>query len=240
MSQSLTANETAAGPVDASAFAAEWWGSAEGRRLPGEAAAFTVFAMEFWDGCRYVGVTEMSILDAVDGLVASPFLDHWSRFVFEHCGQMGYVVRYAASNVAQDLAEQLRSALVEQLAVDSDPKEAPVGQSGAIRLVVDLSAGKPLFADVRRCAGDTEFLIDTKAVSRVVTDFGKARFELENRRRRWDSNPRGCDEIWFGRDENTFVFFRIQTESVHFSKRAFCDSINKENGRSCTCFTSKW
>ena len=239
MSQSLTANETPDGLVDASAFAAEWWGSAEGRRLPGEAAAFTVFAIEFWDGCRYVGVTDMSILDAVDDLVASPFLERRSLFVSDHCGQMGYVVRCVASDVAQDLAEQLRSALVEQLAVDSDPKDAPEGQSGAIRLAVDLSAGKLVFADVRRCAGDTGFLIDTKAVSRVVTDCDKARFELENWRRRWDSNPRGCDEIWFDRDDNTFVFFRIQTDSVRFSKRAFCDSINKKNRRSCTCFTSK-
>ena len=135
MNQSLTAIETPAGLVDASAFAAEWWGSAEGRRLPGEAAAFTVCATEFWDGCRCVGVTEMSILDAVDDLVASPFLDRRSRFVSEHCGRVGYVVRCVASNVAQDLAEQLRSALVEQLAVDSGPKEAPVGQSGAIRLL---------------------------------------------------------------------------------------------------------
>ncbi len=124
MNQSLTANETPDGLVDASAFAAEWWGSAEGRRLPGEAAAFTIFAIEFWDGCRYVGVTEMRILDAVDDLVASPFLERRSLFVSDHCGQMGYVVRCVASDMAQDLAEQLRSALVEQLTVDSNPNEA--------------------------------------------------------------------------------------------------------------------
>ena len=124
MNQSLTANETAAGPVDASAFAAEWWGIAEGRRLPGEAAAFTVFAIEFWDGCRYVGVTEMSILDAVDDLVASPFLERRSLFVSDHCGRMGYVVRCVASDLDQDIGEQLRSALVEQSAVDNDPNGA--------------------------------------------------------------------------------------------------------------------
>ena len=36
----------------------------------------TVFVIGFWDACHYVGVTDMGILDAVDELVASPFLDH--------------------------------------------------------------------------------------------------------------------------------------------------------------------
>ena len=39
---------------------------------------------------------------------------------------MGYVVRCVASSMAEDVAEQLRSALVEQLAVDSESKEAGV------------------------------------------------------------------------------------------------------------------
>ncbi len=126
MNQSLTANETPDGLVDASALVAEWWENVAGRRLPGENGGFTVFAIEFWDGCRYVGVTEMRILDAVDDLVASPFLERRSLFVSDHCGQMGYVVRCVGSDLAQELAEQLRSGLVEQLAVDSDPKEAGV------------------------------------------------------------------------------------------------------------------
>ena len=112
--------------ADVSAFVAEWWGSAAGGVLPGEVAATTVFVVEFWDGCRFVGVTDMSILDAVDDLVASPFLDRRSLFVSDHCGQMGYVVRCVGSSIAQDLAEQVRSALMEQLAVDSESKEAGV------------------------------------------------------------------------------------------------------------------
>ena len=68
----------------------------------------------------------MSILDAVDDLVASPFLDRRSLFVSDHCGQMGYVVRCVETNVAEELAEQLRSDLVSQLAVDSDSNEAGV------------------------------------------------------------------------------------------------------------------
>ena len=112
--------------VDASAFAVDWWKSADGRQLPGEAAAFTVFAVRFWDGCDYFGVTEMSVLDAVDDLVASPFLERRSLFVSDHCSQMGYLVACIGSDLGQELAEQLRSALVSQAAVDGDVKEAGV------------------------------------------------------------------------------------------------------------------
>ena len=112
--------------VDAAAFVTEWLETANGRRLPGEEGGCTVFAVQFWDGCRYFGVTDMSILEAVDDLVASPFLDRRSLFASEHCGQMGYVVRCVGSDLAQELAEQLRSDLVSQLAVDSDSNEAGV------------------------------------------------------------------------------------------------------------------
>ena len=112
--------------VDAAAFVAEWWEKADGRRLPGEEGGWTVFAIEFWDGCRYFGVTDMSILDAVDDLVASPFLGRRSLFVSDHCGQMGYVVRCVGSDLSQELAEQLRSGLVHQSSVDSDSNEAGV------------------------------------------------------------------------------------------------------------------
>ena len=112
--------------VDAAAFVTEWWENAEGRRLVGEKGGYTVFAVEFWDGCRYFGVTDMSVLDAVDDLVASPFLERRSLFVSDHCGQMGYVVRCVGSDLAQELAEQLRSDLVHQSSVDGDSNEAGV------------------------------------------------------------------------------------------------------------------
>ena len=68
-----------------------------------------------------------SILDAVDDLVASPFLERRSLFVSDHCGQMGYVVRCVGSDLAQELAEQLRADLVHQSSVDSDSNEAGAG-----------------------------------------------------------------------------------------------------------------
>ena len=49
-----------------------------------------------------------------------------SLFVSDHWGQMGYVVRCVGSDLAQELAEQLRSDFVSQLAVDSDSNEAGV------------------------------------------------------------------------------------------------------------------
>ena len=112
--------------VDVAALVTEWWENADGRRLPGEEGGCTVFAVELWDGCRYFGVTDMSILDAVDDLVASPFLERRSLFVSDHCGQMGYVVRCVGSDLAQELAEQLRADLVHQSSVDSDSNEAGV------------------------------------------------------------------------------------------------------------------
>ena len=112
--------------VDAAAFVTEWLETANGRRLPGEEGGCTVFAIQFWDGCRYFGVTDMSILEAVDDLVASPFLDRRSLFASDHCGQMGYVVRCVETNLAEELAEQLRADLVHQSSVDSDSNEAGV------------------------------------------------------------------------------------------------------------------
>ena len=108
------------------AFVAEWWENAGCRRLPGEDDGFTVFAIEIWDGCRFYGVTDMTILDAVDDLVASPYPDLRSLFVSQHCVQMGYVVRCVGSNLTQELAEQLRSDLVVRFAGDVDSNEAGV------------------------------------------------------------------------------------------------------------------
>ena len=113
-------------PVGAAAFFVEWRENADGRRLPGEEGGCTVFAIQFWDGCHYFGVTDISILDAVDDLVASPFLERRSLFVSDHCGQMGYVVRCVGSDLTQELAEQMCSDFVSQLAVDSDSNEAGV------------------------------------------------------------------------------------------------------------------
>ena len=123
----MVTNDKIEPTVDAAAFVTEWLETVNGRRLPGEEGGCTVFAIQFWDGCRYFGVTDMSILGSVDDVVASPFLDRRSEFASDHCGQMGYVVRCVGSNLAQEIAEQLRSDLVHQSSVDSDSNEAEAG-----------------------------------------------------------------------------------------------------------------
>ena len=123
----MVAREQIESTFDAAAFVTEWLETADGRRLPGEEGGYSVFAIQFWDGCRYFGVTDMSILEAVDDLVASPFLDRRSLFASDHCGHMGYVVRCVETNLAEELAEQLRADLVHQSSVDSDSDEAGAG-----------------------------------------------------------------------------------------------------------------
>ena len=73
-----------------------------------------MFEIRFWDGCRYVGHTEMTVFERVDALVASPWDERRSRFVAEHCARMGAVVRCIASNLDVGAAAELRDELVLQ------------------------------------------------------------------------------------------------------------------------------
>ena len=85
--------------ADVAAFVAEWWENAEGRRLPGEEGGYTVFTIEFWDGCRYFGYTQGSVFECVSDLGCGPVEVSQNKFVVEHVGQMAYVVRCVASNL---------------------------------------------------------------------------------------------------------------------------------------------
>ena len=83
-------------------------------------------------------------------------------------------------------------------------------------------------------------LIDTEVVREVVTGFSRVRFELENCRRRQDSNlPLGYG---IRSSYNYFTSFlpRHQTYSVQFSKRAFYGSINKYERTFVLRLTQKW
>ena len=91
--------------------------------------------------------------------------------------------------------------------------------------------------NVRRRAGGAGRLIDTEVVSKVVTGLARVRFELENCRRRQDSNLRFGDDTCSSHDYFTSFLPRNQTHFIHFSKRTFYVSINKTNIRSSTCFT---
>ena len=114
MNQLPTVRETPDGFVDASAFVAEWWENVARRRLPGENGGFTVFAIEFWDGCQYFDYTQGSVFERVSELGCGP-VDVWQhQFVNEHVGQMAYVVRCVASNLEVGDARELRDLLVSE------------------------------------------------------------------------------------------------------------------------------
>ena len=98
--------------VDAAAFVTEWWENAEGRRLLGEKGGYTVFAVEFWDGCRFFDYTQGSVFERVSELGFGPVEVWRNRFVVAHAVEMAYIVRCVASNLAVTDALELVTRLV--------------------------------------------------------------------------------------------------------------------------------
>ena len=110
--------------VDAAAFVAEWWENAEGRRLPGEEGRFTVYGIEFWDGCRFFDYTQGSVFERFSELGFGPVEVWRNNFVSEHMGQMAYVVRCVASDLTvADAAE-----VVNRLVVAAPGGMVPLGK----------------------------------------------------------------------------------------------------------------
>lgn len=99
-------------PVDAEAFVTEWWENTDGRRLPGEVGAFTVFAVEFGDGCRFFDYVDGDVFDRLTVLMAGPLAGGSDDFVGEHVQRMPYLVRCVASGLDPDCASQLLNQLV--------------------------------------------------------------------------------------------------------------------------------
>ena len=98
--------------VDAAAFVAEWWDNADGRRLPGEEGGYTVFTIDFWDGCRYFDYTQGSVFERVSELGFGPVEVWRNNFLSEHMGQMAYVVRCVVSDLARAAAVELVTRLM--------------------------------------------------------------------------------------------------------------------------------
>ena len=87
-------------PVDAAVeFVTEWWENAAGRRLPGEEGGFTVYGIEFWDGCQFLDCTQGAVFERVSELGFGPIEVWRNNFVAEHMGQMAYVVRCVSSDL---------------------------------------------------------------------------------------------------------------------------------------------
>ena len=102
-------------PVDVvgtAAFVTEWWEHAEVRRLPGEEGEFTVFTLEFWDGCRFFDYTQGGAFERVSELGFGPVEVWRNRFVAAHAVEMAYIVRCVASNLDVTDAVELVTRLV--------------------------------------------------------------------------------------------------------------------------------
>ena len=97
---------------EAAAVVAEWWEDAEGRRLHGEGGGITVYAIEFWDGCRFFDYTQGSVFERVSELGFGPVAVWRNNFVAEHAVAMAYLVRCVASDLTRGDAAELADRLV--------------------------------------------------------------------------------------------------------------------------------
>ena len=104
-------------------LAAEWWRDDLTRTLPGEEGGYTVFTLDFYDGCKYFGYTKESIQGRVATLGSN--IGPWqpNQFVMEHTsGQIPYIVRCVTSNLTNQAAKELRDFLVA-LAPEEDLRD---------------------------------------------------------------------------------------------------------------------
>ena len=78
---------------------------------------FTVFVIDFSDGCRYFGWTRDSVASRVAALISDVGGRGANPFVQEHAGGVPYLVRCVASNLDEREARELRNLLVSQAPV---------------------------------------------------------------------------------------------------------------------------
>ena len=107
MDEPLTAD-----PVDIGLVAKKWWRDNSGRRLPGEASGYTVFVVQFLDGCVFVEYTQGTAFERVSELAFSPVEIWQDRFVASHAVAMAYLVRCVASELTRGEAAELASRLM--------------------------------------------------------------------------------------------------------------------------------
>ena len=115
--------ETTYNTAQLARLAAEWWRNDLIRTLSGEEGGYTVFALDFYDGCKYFGYTKESIQDRVATLGSN--IGPWqpNQFVIEHASeQVPYIVRCIASNLTKQIAKELRDFLVA-LAPEEDLRD---------------------------------------------------------------------------------------------------------------------
>ena len=179
--------------VDAAAFVTEWWENAEGRRLLGEKGGYTVFAVEFWDGCRFFDYTQGSVFERVSELGFGPVEVWRNNFLSEHGRVMAYVVRCVASYLAVTDASECvmgdsfgingvpyRFASIYLVARDrwrdDDARLLPGEEGRRTVYQIEVRDGCQYFGYTR--GGVFGWLIDTGVVSEVVTSSARGQSEL--------------------------------------------------------------
>ena len=95
-------------------FAKDWWSADRFRLLPGEEGAHTVFAIDFYDRCKYFGYTKELVFYRAASLAAH--IDSWApnAFVMEHAQRVPYTIRCISSGLNDLQARRLRNMLVAQ------------------------------------------------------------------------------------------------------------------------------
>ena len=114
-------------PIDvdaAAAFVTEWWEHVDGRRLPGEEGGYTVFTIDFWDGCVAFEYTQEGVFERFSELGFGPVEVWRNRFVAAHVVEMAYIVRCVDSDLT--VAEAVE--LVTRLVVAAPAGMVPVGR----------------------------------------------------------------------------------------------------------------
>ena len=109
--------------------AKNWWQGDGSRLLPGETGNYTVFSIEFYDGCRYFGYTKGGVMFRAASLVID--LGGWGKddFVERHARRMPYVLVCVRSGLDEGTARELRGLLV---------KLAPINGRVGSRTVVEV------------------------------------------------------------------------------------------------------
>ena len=84
METSVDITLATAEPLTDADFAKEWWSTDRFRLLPGEHDDHTVFAIDFYDRCKYFGYTKELVFYRAASLAAH--IDSWApnAFVMEH------------------------------------------------------------------------------------------------------------------------------------------------------------
>ena len=101
-------------PLTDADFARDWWSADRFRLLPGEEGDHTVFAIDFYDRCKYLGYTKESVFYRAASLAAH--IDSWAPnvFVMEHAARVPYTIRCIKSGLNDLQARRLRTVLVAQ------------------------------------------------------------------------------------------------------------------------------